>query len=302
MLARQVGVVRGCRRRNRRLPAGPPVASKSSSAVEPRDRAAGDVPHLVAAGARRVEAGRRQDARGLRQVAELEPVELDVLPGGELAVFAAELHGDLPDRAELGWGQEAARRLHPQHEEPGFRLVVVQAVPFEPHQVLLRDRLVAPGREERQLVQDVERRFLELEPLDRVPPQYVLSGDRFRHSAPRSRKKKKARGSSHPGLTGSRRRSVSDNTGARRVRSVRYARSNLTAPRAGTPRLRERQQHIRANQALACIIVHVYTGGRAGVSTGASRTAREFSPGDRLASCVAPLPDPPPQASLSGRR
>jgi hypothetical protein len=59
-------------------------------AVEPGDRAAGDVPHVVAAGAGRGQAPLVQDAQHLGQAAELQPVELDVLPGRELAVAAAE--------------------------------------------------------------------------------------------------------------------------------------------------------------------------------------------------------------------
>jgi hypothetical protein len=67
-----------------------PAGIEQLVAVEPRDRAAGDVPHVVAAGAGRGQAPLVQDAQHLGQAAELQPVELDVLPGRKLAVAAAE--------------------------------------------------------------------------------------------------------------------------------------------------------------------------------------------------------------------
>src|SRR5439155_14265214 len=78
------------------------------------DRAARDVAHGVAAGAGRSEAGRVELVEDLRQRRELQPVELDVLPRGELAVAAAEPVRDRPDRAQLRRAEQAARQLDPE--------------------------------------------------------------------------------------------------------------------------------------------------------------------------------------------
>ena len=100
--------------------------------------------------------------------AELEPVQLDVLPRRELAVALAVEVRDLADRAQLGGGQLAGRDLDAQHERPDLRLVVVEAPPLEPDDVLLGDVLVARRDQRGQLVADPERRLLALQPLDRV--------------------------------------------------------------------------------------------------------------------------------------
>src|SRR5712691_13103463 len=98
---------------------------------ESLQRTAGDVPHSVAAAA----GGR--DARGVemredvRQLRELEPVQLDVLPRCELAVAAPVETRDLADRAELRRRQVSGRKLHAQHERPDLRLVVVEAPPLQ---------------------------------------------------------------------------------------------------------------------------------------------------------------------------
>ena len=105
----------------------------------------------------------------LRQRAELEPVQLDVLPRGELAVAASELVRDLADRAQARGRDAPARQLDPEHERPDLRLVVVEAPPLQPHDVLLVDALVAGGDQRGQLVEDPERALVALDPLDRVP-------------------------------------------------------------------------------------------------------------------------------------
>src|SRR5262245_51978816 len=96
---------------------------------------------------------------------QLEPMKLNVLASSDLGVLAAQLDREPSDRAQFGRGQQSAGRLDPQHEEASLGLVVVQAVPLEPDDVFLRNGFVAPGGEERELGQDVERKFLDLESL-----------------------------------------------------------------------------------------------------------------------------------------
>src|SRR5712692_2796727 len=112
--------------------------------------------------------GRVEVGEHRRQLRELQPVELDVLPRRQLAVAAAVAVRDLADRAELRRGQVPARQLDPEHERPDLRLVVVEAPALQSHDVLLGHGLV-PGRDEsRQLVPDAERVLFLLQPLDRV--------------------------------------------------------------------------------------------------------------------------------------
>ena len=110
-----------------------------------------------------------QPVEDLRERAELEPVELHVLPGRELAVAAAEAVRDLADRAQAGRRDAPAGELDPEHERPDLRLVVVEPPPLHPHDVLLGDAVVAGGDQRGKLVQDPERALVALDPLDRVP-------------------------------------------------------------------------------------------------------------------------------------
>ena len=104
----------------------------------------------------------------VRQLPELQVVQLDVLPRRELAVALAVEVRDLADRAQLGRRQLAGRDLDAEHERPDLRLVVVEAPPLQADDVLLGDVLVALRYQRGQLVADPERRLLALEPLDRV--------------------------------------------------------------------------------------------------------------------------------------
>ncbi len=130
--------------------------------------AAGDVADGVAAAAGRRLAGGLEVGEDVGELRELEPVELDVLAGRELAVAAAVEVRGLADRAELGGRELPGRHLHAQHERPDLRLVVVEAPPLEPHDVLLGHALVALRDQRRQLVADAERRLLLLEALDGI--------------------------------------------------------------------------------------------------------------------------------------
>jgi hypothetical protein len=95
-------------------------------------------------------------------------VELDVLPGRELALAATEAVRDLADRPQLWRGHASAGQLDPEHERADLRLVVVEAPPLEPHEILLGDALVAGRDQRRQLAEDPERALVALQPLDGI--------------------------------------------------------------------------------------------------------------------------------------
>ena len=77
----------------------------------------------------------RELGENLRDVLQARPIELDVLPGGEMAVAAVILAGDMGERAQLGRRQEAVGDRHPQHRRV---LLDVEAVlqPQRPEFVL----------------------------------------------------------------------------------------------------------------------------------------------------------------------
>ena len=75
----------------------------------------GDVAHAVAASLHAVQAGPRQVGHGVGQLGELDPVELDVLPGGEMAVVAVVAPRDVRQHAQLVRRQSAVRNGDPQH-------------------------------------------------------------------------------------------------------------------------------------------------------------------------------------------
>ena len=136
---------------------------------ESLQRAAGDVPHRVAAAARRGDAGAVEVGEDVRQLAQREPVQLDVLTRRELGVAAAVAVRHLADRAQLGRGQLAARQLDAEHERADLRLVVVQPPPLQADDVLLGDALVALRDQGGELIADPERILLLLQAFDRIP-------------------------------------------------------------------------------------------------------------------------------------
>ena len=121
---------------------------------------------------------RSRSAKTSGSLRELEPVQLDVLAGRELAVAAAVEVRDLADRPQRVRRELAGRHLDAQHERADLRLVVVEAPPLEPHDVLLGDVLVALRDQRRELVADAERRLVALDPLDRVALEDELPVDR----------------------------------------------------------------------------------------------------------------------------
>ena len=77
------------------------------------ERIAGGVAHAVAGGLDRVHLDPGELGEDLRNVLEARPVELDVLPGGEVAVAAVVLAGDVGERAQLGATRGGRRESRP---------------------------------------------------------------------------------------------------------------------------------------------------------------------------------------------
>ncbi len=86
-------------------------------AVEAGDRAAGDVADDVAAGSLGAEADGGEGVDDFDEAAEGEPVELDVLAGGDVGEVAGVLFGDLTDDAGLGAGEDTVGEGDAHHEE-----------------------------------------------------------------------------------------------------------------------------------------------------------------------------------------
>ena len=86
---------------------------------------------------------------------------------------------ELSDRAHLCRGQPPCGELDAEHERPDLRLVVVEAPPLEPDDVLLRHVCVAGRDQRRQLVHHHERRLLALQPLDAVALEHELERRRL---------------------------------------------------------------------------------------------------------------------------
>jgi hypothetical protein len=135
---------------------------------DPRDRAAGDVPDGVAAGAGGGQPGRGELVQDRRHVRQVDEVDLDVLPRRELGRTLAEPHRDLADRPQRLGSQHARGDLDAEHERPDLGLVVVQPVPLQPDELLLGDVEVVRRGELGEVVQRVDRGAFELEALDRV--------------------------------------------------------------------------------------------------------------------------------------
>ena len=75
----------------------------------------GDVAHAIAAGLHAVQAGAREIGHRVGQLLELDPVELDVLPRGEMAVVAVVAPRHVREHAHLVGGERAVGNGDPQH-------------------------------------------------------------------------------------------------------------------------------------------------------------------------------------------
>ncbi len=146
---------------------------------EPGDRAAGEVPDGVAAGADRRQARFAEPLEHRRQRSELEVVELHRLSRRQLAGAAAVLVRELADRAQLRGCDPSRRQLDAKHERSDLGLVVVGAPPLEPDEILLLDVRVAGGDESGELAEHREWALLTLEPLDGVPLEDELERRRL---------------------------------------------------------------------------------------------------------------------------
>ena len=141
---------------------------------EAGDGAAGHVPDGVAARADCRQPHLVEPAEDLRQRGELEVVELDRLPGRELARPLPVPQRELADRLQLRGSHAARGQLDPEHERPDLRLVVVEAPPLQPDEVFLGHLLVARRDQRGELAEHPERALLALDPLDRVALQHEL--------------------------------------------------------------------------------------------------------------------------------
>ena len=91
----------------------------------PGERRAQDDAGAVAAGLGGLESDGLEPAEDLRDVADVDPVVLDVLAVGEISGVAAELGRELTDGAQLLGGQGATVAPHPEHEVLGLEDVDV---------------------------------------------------------------------------------------------------------------------------------------------------------------------------------
>src|SRR6185437_9790025 len=94
--------------------------------VDAGHRAAEDVARDVAAGLDRGEADLVEALPDRGYVFDPDPVELDVLPVGDVGYVAAVLLGDATDRAQLGGAELAAGDAHPHHEVAVLELFVLE--------------------------------------------------------------------------------------------------------------------------------------------------------------------------------
>ena len=148
---------------------------------EPGDGAAGQVADGVAAGPDRRQPDRGSAVETVGQGAELEVMKLDRLARRQLARAAAVLVRELADRPQLLRRDAAGGKLDPEHEGADLRLVVVEAPPLEPDEVLLLDVGIAGRDQGGQLGQHRERALRPLQALDRVPLEDELERRRLLH-------------------------------------------------------------------------------------------------------------------------
>ena len=99
------------------------VPSMISSARDPGQRRTEDHPRHVAAGFRRAQADAFERLPDVRDVLDADPVQLDVLPIGQIGGVPGVLRRDLADGAQGSRGQQPTVDPDPQHEERVFQLV-----------------------------------------------------------------------------------------------------------------------------------------------------------------------------------
>ena len=150
------------------------MTSKSSSWASP---ATGHPVRFLTASPQRADCrqpGLAQPIEHRRQRAELQVVELDRLAGRQLAGAASVLVRELADHAQLLGRHPARGQLDPEHEGADLRLVVVEAPPLEPDEILLLDVGVARRDQRRQLTHHREWALLPLQALDGIALEHEL--------------------------------------------------------------------------------------------------------------------------------
>ena len=115
--------------------------------VDASHRAAKDVAWHVAAGLLAGQADLFEPAPDGRDVFDADPVELDVLPVGDVGQVLAELLGDAADGARLVGGQLTARDANPHHEVRVLDLGVLEGTGLAAADAGLALRVQAPPAE-----------------------------------------------------------------------------------------------------------------------------------------------------------
>jgi hypothetical protein len=90
------------------------------------DGGAKDDPRAVSAGFRGLQPDRLQPRPDLGCILDAHPVQLDVLPIGEISGVAGEVAGDLANDTELRGGQRTAIYPNPEHEVLVLELMRLQ--------------------------------------------------------------------------------------------------------------------------------------------------------------------------------
>ena len=104
-----------------------------------------DVAHAIAAGLHAVQARAREVGHGVRQLLELDPVELDVLPRREVAVAAIVAARDMREHAHLVGRQRAVGDGDPQHV--GVKLQIDAVHQPQRLELVLRQFAAKPPRD-----------------------------------------------------------------------------------------------------------------------------------------------------------
>ena len=135
-----------------------------------------NVADAVAAGLQRVHVDLGQRRQRIRRVLEPDPVELKILPGGEMAIAAIVLARDVGELAQLAGRQGAVGNGDPQHV--GMELQVKAVVQTQGLELLLRQFAGQPAAH---LVAEL------LDPLreQRAVEVVVVIEMGIRHNAPR---------------------------------------------------------------------------------------------------------------------
>ena len=119
-------------------------------------RAADDVAGDVAAGAGGREPDLLQPREDLGDLVERQPVVLEALARRAIDDPAGEVVGDLGHHLGLVGGQHALHDLRAQHEVAVLRVVRIQPVPLEPHEVVVVQRFPAHLGRPHERGEDVE--------------------------------------------------------------------------------------------------------------------------------------------------